>query len=96
MSKLFGNKSPVTEVMSKDVSALPVNTDATVHTRLGWIVVLAGVGGFMLWAMFAPLDQGVPVQGSVTVASNRKAIQHQTGGTIDDIMVKEGDIVKAG
>lgn len=96
MSKLFAKKSPVTDVMAKDISSLPVNTDASVHTRLGWLIVLAGVGGFMLWAMFAPLDQGVPVQGSVTVASNRKAIQHQTGGTIEDILVKEGDVVKAG
>ena len=96
MSKLFGNKSHVTEVMSKDISAQPVNTDATVHTRIGWIVVLLGVGGFMLWALFAPLDQGVPVSGSVAVATNRKAIQHQSGGTIETILVKEGDVVKAG
>ncbi len=96
MSKFFGSKAPVTDVMARDVSNEPVNTDASSHTRLGWFIVLAGVGGFMLWALFAPLDQGVPVQGSVTVSSSRKAIQHQTGGTIDDILVKEGDIVKAG
>jgi protease secretion system membrane fusion protein len=96
MSKLFGNKSHVTEVMSKDISAQPVNTDATVHTRLGWFVVLAGVGGFFLWALFAPLDQGVPVQGSVAVATNRKTVQHQSGGTIESILVKDGDVVKAG
>ena len=28
------------------------------YARLGWIVVLVGFGGFMLWATFAPLDQG--------------------------------------
>jgi len=73
-----------------------IDSDTTWYTRLGWWIVVAGVGGFLLWASLAPLDKGVPLSGTVTVASNRKAIQHQTGGTIEDILVKEGDVVKAG
>lgn len=73
-----------------------VKTDETIHARLGWWIVLAGVGGFFLWAFFAPLDKGVPLSGTVTVASNRKAVQHQTGGIVDEILVKEGDRVKSG
>lgn len=85
-----------TDVVSHDVHAVEVETDPSKHARLGWMIVLLGVGGFLLWAMFAPLDKGVPVSGTVTVSSNRKVIQHQTGGTIEDILVKEGDVVKAG
>lgn len=73
-----------------------VKTDEATHARLGWWIVLVGVGGFFLWATFAPLDKGVPLSGSVMVATNRKAVQHQTGGIVDDILVKEGDSVKAG
>ncbi len=73
-----------------------VNTDDSVHTRLGWFIVIAGFGGFLLWAFFAPLDKGVPLSGTVTVSSNRKAVQHQTGGIIDKILVKEGETVRAG
>ncbi len=73
-----------------------VETDETIHTKLGWWVVLAGFGGFILWASLAPLDKGVPISGSVTVASHLQAVQHQTGGIIDSILVKEGDSVKAG
>ena len=73
-----------------------VKTDETVHTKLGWWIVLAGFGGFILWASFAPLDKGVPISGSVTVASHLQAVQHQTGGIIDSILVKEGDSVKVG
>ncbi len=76
--------------------ASQVKTDETIHTRLGWWIVLAGVGGFLLWAFLAPLDKGVPLSGTVTVASNRKAVQHQTGGIIDRILVKEGERVSAG
>ena len=73
-----------------------VNTDIKKYTRLGWWVVLGGLGTFLLWASFAPLDKGVPLSGTVAVASNRKAVQHQAGGTIEAILVKEGDVVKAG
>lgn len=73
-----------------------VRIDETRHARLGWLIVLVGVGGFLLWATFAPLDKGVPLSGSVIVATNRKAVQHQTGGIVDEILVKEGDMVQAG
>ena len=100
MKKLFNEKAAaaadVTDVVALDDALRVVNTDATSHTRLGWWIVLAGVGGFLLWATFAPLDKGVPVSGNVAVATQRKAIQHQTGGTVEDILVKEGDLVKAG
>jgi membrane fusion protein, protease secretion system len=84
------------DVVAHDVVQIQVETDATVYSRLGWLIVLLGVGGSFLWAMFAPLDKGVPVSGTVTVASNRKAVQHQAGGTVEDILIKEGDVVKAG
>ncbi len=73
-----------------------VNTDPRVYTRIGWWIVIAGVCGFLLWAFLAPLDKGVPLSGTVIVSSNRKAVQHPTGGTVEAILVKEGDHVRAG
>jgi len=73
-----------------------VETDETFYTRMGWWVVLAGFGGFVLWASFAPLDKGVPATGKVVVSSHLQAVQHQTGGILDSILVKEGDHVRAG
>jgi protease secretion system membrane fusion protein len=73
-----------------------VSTDARAYSRLGWIIVLLGVGGFLLWALLAPLDKGVPLAGTVAKESNRKAVQHQAGGTVQEILVKDGDVVKAG
>lgn len=81
---------------SQELAHPGIDKDTSWYTRLGWWIVVAGVGGFLLWASFAPLDKGVPISGTVTVASNRKAIQHLAGGTIEDILVKEGDVVKAG
>jgi protease secretion system membrane fusion protein len=89
-------KNDVTEVVSHDVTPLEVNTDARAFSRVGWLIVLLGVGGFLLWGLFAPLDKGVPLSGTVAKESNRKAIQHQTGGIVKEILVKDGDVVKEG
>jgi membrane fusion protein, protease secretion system len=100
MRKLFAKNAVVdqtaSDVVAHEVVQLEVQTDATIYSRMGWLIVLAGVGGFFLWAAVAPLDKGVPVGGTVTVATNRKAVQYQSGGTVEDILVKEGDVVKAG
>ncbi|MFP2504970.1 HlyD family type I secretion periplasmic adaptor subunit [Buttiauxella gaviniae] len=60
----------------------------------GIIVITLGVGGFLLWAVQVPLDAGVVADGTVTVSSHRKTIQHLSGGRVTDIFIKEGDLVK--
>ena len=96
MKKLLDNKAAPTDIAFQETPSMEVNTDARSHTRMGWWIVIVGVGGFLLWATFAPLDKGVPISGTVAVATSRKEIQHPTGGIIQDILVKEGDVVKAG
>ncbi|WP_296944494.1 HlyD family type I secretion periplasmic adaptor subunit [uncultured Massilia sp.] len=94
--KLISKNEAATDVITHDVAPLTVNTDDRAWTRMGWIIVLVGVVGFLVWACFAPLDKGVPMSGTVAKESNRKAVQHQSGGTIQQILVKDGDVVKAG
>ena len=89
-------KSEAAEVVTHDVTPLEVNTDAKSFARVGWIVVLVGFVGFVLWAALAPLDKGVPLSGTVAKESNRKAVQHQGGGTVQEILVKNGAHVKQG
>ena len=85
-----------TYASSQELPLSGVDSDTLAYIRLGWWIIIAGIGGFLLWASLAPLDKGVPLSGTVTVTTNRKAIQHQTGGTIEDTLVKEGDVVEAG
>jgi protease secretion system membrane fusion protein len=94
--KLIDNNARVADVVTHEVTPVEVNTDARSYARMGWIIVLLGVGGFLLWALLAPLDKGVPLNGTVAKESNRKAVQHLTGGTVQQILVKDGDVVKAG
>jgi protease secretion system membrane fusion protein len=77
---------------SKSVVDLDVGRPA----RWGLWLVLAGFGGFLLWSWLAPLDAGVVATGTVKVTSNRKAVQHLSGGTVEAILIREGDVVKKG
>ena len=90
------DNSTVSDATVRSETPPPVKTDARVHSRLGWWLIIVFLGSFLLWAFLAPLDKGVPMAGTVTVAGNKKAVQHLTGGTVDDLLVKEGDVVKAG
>ncbi len=96
MKNALVKRENVSDVSSQVVEVLEVNVDATSYARLGWMIVLFGVIGFLVWASFAPLDKGVPMGGTVAVSGNRKLVQHLVGGTIDSVLVKEGDVVKAG
>ncbi len=57
---------------------------------------LIGLGGFLGWAGFAPLEEGVAASGVVVVETDRQVVQHLEGGIIQEIRVREGDHVAAG
>ena len=62
----------------------------------GYGIVFLFFGVFGLWAAFAPLGSGAIAQGKVTVSGSQRTIQHLEGGIIREILVKEGQEVKAG
>lgn len=66
------------------------------EVRLGLRFVVVAIGGFFLWAGTAPLDEGIPAPGVLTVESKRKQVAHLTGGIVGRIGVKEGQRVRAG
>jgi len=68
-----------------------LETDPRRSIAWGMSLVLFGFGGFIIWAMLAPLDQGVVTQGTVNVDSNRKTVQHLRGGIVEGILVRDGD-----
>ncbi|TXI95197.1 MAG: HlyD family type I secretion periplasmic adaptor subunit [Burkholderiaceae bacterium] len=86
----------ITEVANQKAEILDVIVDSSAYSRLGWFIVLFGFLGFVIWASFAPLDKGVPIPGTLSVSSNRKVIQYPNNGTVDAVLVKDGDRVKLG
>ena len=71
----------------------PPTMDAT---RIGLWALAIAFGGFLLWAALAPLDEGVPAHGSVAIDTKRKAVQHLSGGIVQEVLVREGDEVTQG
>ncbi len=71
-------------------------TDTKRISRIGFVVLGLGLGGMLLWASFAGLDEGVPTFGSVAIDTKRKAVQHLQGGIIKEVLVREGQFVEAG
>ncbi|MDD2712563.1 MAG: HlyD family type I secretion periplasmic adaptor subunit [Simplicispira sp.] len=65
-------------------------------TRIGLWALAIAFGGFLLWAALAPLDEGVPAHGSVAIDTKRKAVQHLSGGIVQEVLVREGDEVTQG
>ncbi|WP_299068774.1 HlyD family type I secretion periplasmic adaptor subunit [Accumulibacter sp.] len=93
-----GDITDVTDVAAESVSPAGPGVDINHRraSRLGWLVVAFGFGGFLLWAGLAPLDQGVPTGGQVVVTGNRKAVQNLAPGMVQAILVKDGDEVRGG
>lgn len=72
------------------------NADYPAAVRHGLWLLALGFGGFLLWAMLAPIDEGVPLQGMLAVDSKRKRVDHLTGGIIERIAVRDGQRVREG
>lgn len=65
-------------------------------TLMGFACVAIVFAGFGSWAATAPLASGIIAQGQVTVDSKRKTVQHLEGGTVEEILVSDGENVEAG
>jgi len=62
----------------------------------GCLSVFVGACAMGVWAAVAPLSGAVVAEGLVRDEGERKTIQHQEGGIVQAILVKDGDRVKAG
>jgi len=64
--------------------------------RSGLAVIVAGAAAFLLWGFWAPLSGAIIAPGYVKVDLNRKVVQHQEGGIVRAIRVRDGDRVTQG
>ncbi|MCI0400078.1 MAG: HlyD family type I secretion periplasmic adaptor subunit [Gammaproteobacteria bacterium] len=68
-----------------------------------WSLIAAGILGAILlvlgfgaWVWIAPLSGAVIGPGHVKVDMNRKTVQHQEGGIVGEILIRDGSKVNAG
>ncbi|MDR0528987.1 MAG: HlyD family type I secretion periplasmic adaptor subunit [Zoogloeaceae bacterium] len=96
VNRLIAFLTPAPLEAARDGVADDWSVDTRDPARLGFWVLGAGLGGFFLWAAIAPLNEGVPTSGMVTLETRSKAVQHLSGGLVKAVYVKEGDFVAAG
>ncbi|MDP2759026.1 MAG: biotin/lipoyl-binding protein, partial [Sideroxyarcus sp.] len=60
-----------------------------------WASAVA-IGGFLLWASWAELDQITRANGQVIASSRNQVIQSPEGGVLAELPVREGAHVKRG
>ena len=62
----------------------------------GLLIIAAGMIGLGGWTILAPLSGAIVAPAFVKVDLNRKVVQHQEGGIVREIRVRDGDTVKQG
>ncbi|TCH96311.1 HlyD family type I secretion periplasmic adaptor subunit [Roseococcus sp. SYP-B2431] len=89
------------EIMRRPIG-LEFDPLAAERPRTGWLVgaglfVTVGLfGGFMAWAMLAPLAEAAIAPGVIKVEGTRRTLSHLEGGIVREILVRDGSRVEAG
>lgn len=70
--------------------------DSDIYLKYGVYLCISLVITLVYWGWYAPLDEGIPAQGTVVLENSRKSVQHPQGGIVEEIAIKEGDFVEEG
>ncbi|MBJ7551520.1 HlyD family type I secretion periplasmic adaptor subunit [Marinomonas ostreistagni] len=73
-----------------------VPTNDKRYIKFGLWFLLLTLGTFTAWGTLAPLSSALIAPGEVMVDSYRKTIQHFEGGIVQEIFVRNGDLVEKG
>jgi HlyD family type I secretion membrane fusion protein len=71
-------------------------TELRRQKRLALIPLAVTTGLLAAWMIAAPLSGAIIAAGKLKVELNRKTVQHQEGGIVRKILVRDGDMVRAG
>jgi HlyD family secretion protein len=81
-------------IIVDEESARTVSLRGPIISGIATLVI--GVGGFLVWAYFTPVAQASAATGKVIAESYTKTVTHLEGGTLKEIVVREGQRVRVG
>lgn len=82
---------------SESASSLPASSPTSERAlKVGRYALGLALLALVAWSLLAPIDEGIPASGAVTVDTKRKAVQHLQGGIVREVHVSEGGLVKEG
>lgn len=74
----------------------PLGQAIRAPARLGFLLILVFLGGFLAWGFLVPIAGGAIAPGVISPDGNRRTVQHLEGGIISELRVRDGDMVAAG
>jgi len=83
-------------LLAQDANDRGARAELARQTRRMLIPVAVIAGAVAFWSAMAPLSGAVVANGQVKVELNRKTVQHQEGGIVREILVRDGQRVRAG
>ncbi len=77
---------------------MAVNTRSSLRNTLfvGYASIFFLVGGFGAWAAFSDINGAVIASATIIAETYSKRVQHQTGGIVSKILIRDGDRVTVG
>ncbi len=89
----FGDSGAVDKAKAYADKFLVTDDELPLYAHMQLLTICGAIIIFLLWATFAKIEQTTRGDGKVIPSSEIQIIQHQEGGTVDAIMVKEGERV---
>lgn len=78
----------------KELTQIPLNTDK--HSRVAFVIIIVTLFVFIIWGYYSQLNSGAIASGEIIPSDKVLTIQHQEGGIVEKIFVKDGQFVKKG
>ncbi len=86
----------LTDVLMQPITGDDRRSETRSHVRRVLVPVLVTAALIAAWSAAAPLAGAVVAPAQVKVELNRKTVQHQEGGIVREILVRDGQSVRAG
>ncbi len=90
----FGQEKILDKATAYAEKFLVTDDELPLHRHLQLLTIVACIFVFLIWATFAKIDQVARGEGKVIPSSEIQMLQHQEGGTVAEILVKEGERVE--
>jgi len=74
----------------------PPTYSARLPLAVGILALILLIGGVGVWSVRTKIAGAVIASGMIVVESNRQVVQHAEGGTVGEILARDGDKVSAG
>jgi len=87
---------PAVELVLPRAPAMPERPRTRGTILFGMAAIAAFLGVFVAWSVLAPLSEAAIAPGMIKVEGTRRTVQHLEGGIVREILVRDGDRVRAG